>query len=401
MGKGQDGAKDYVIRVHADPAEIPAAAWNGLLDAQAQQPPFLRHEFLAALHDTGCAAPRSGWSPAFLAAWKGDALVGVVAAYLKAHSYGEYVFDWAWADAYERHGLAYYPKLVAALPFTPVPGPRLLARDAGARRALVQGLRALARQAGLSSAHLLFADEADIAAAEADGWMVRHGVQFHWRNRAGQPYADFPDFLAALQREKRKKIQQERRRVADAGIHFEVLEGAAIDADAWRFFHRCYTLTYRAHHSTPYLNLAFFEAVGAALPAHWLMFIARRGGERIAASLVAVDRASGWAWGRYWGATQAVDCLHFEACYYQPLQWCIEQRFSCFEGGAQGEHKMARGLTPQPTRSAHWLAHPEFARAVEDFLAQEGQGVAAYLNELRERNPFKAGSTPPTSVTGP
>lgn len=401
MGEGQDGAKDYVIRVHADPAEIPAAAWNSLLDAQAQQPPFLRHEFLTALHATGCAVPRTGWSPAFLTAWRDDTLAGAVAAYLKSHSYGEYVFDWAWADAYERHGLAYYPKLVAALPFTPVPGPRLLAAQPGARLALAQGLRRLAQRGGLSSAHLLFGSDADIEAAQADGWMVRHGLQFHWRNRAPQPYADFAEFLAALQRDKRKKIQQERRRVADAGIDFEVLEGPAIDGDAWRFFHRCYTLTYRAHHSTPYLNLAFFEAVGAALSAHWLMFIARRGGERIAASLVAVDRRSGWAWGRYWGTTQAVDCLHFEACYYQPLQWCIEQQFTCFEGGAQGEHKMARGLAPEPTRSAHWLAHPEFARAVEDFLAREGEGMAAYLDELRERNPFKAQAAGPGPLTDP
>jgi predicted N-acyltransferase len=303
------------------------------------------------------------------------------------------VFDWAWADAYQRHGLAYYPKLLAAVPFTPVPGPRLLARSQDDRRLLLRALRSLAVQSELSSAHLLFPSDEDARAAEDEGWMIRHGVQFHWRNRAERPYADFADFLAHLQRDKRKKIQQERRRVAEAGVQFRVREGTAITDADWRFFHRCYTLTYRAHGSHPYLNLAFFQRVSKALPAHWLMFIAERDGQPIAASMVAIDPARRWAWGRYWGATVHVPNLHFEACYYQPLQWCIEQGYQCFEGGAQGEHKMARGLTPEPTRSAHWLAHPQFARAVEDFLAREGAGVAAYLDELNERSPFKTSTS--------
>ncbi|MFO1339312.1 MAG: GNAT family N-acetyltransferase [Burkholderiaceae bacterium] len=394
MSESESGAIDYVIRVHGDPGDISAGEWNELLRAQAEPLPFLRHEFLLALHETGCASPDEGWAPAFITLWRGNRLDGAVAAYLKSHSYGEYVFDWAWADAYRRHGLAYYPKLLGAIPFTPVPGPRLLARDQGDRRLLLRAMRSLAVQSELSSAHLLFGNEVDLQAAEAEGWMIRHGVQFHWRNRADTPYADFADFLAALQREKRKKIQQERRKVAEARVTFEVREGAAITDADWRFFHRCYTLTYRAHGSSPYLNLAFFQRVAAELPAHWLMFIAQREGQPIAASLVGIDRARGWAWGRYWGATEHVPCLHFEACYYQPLQWCIEQGLRCFEGGAQGEHKMARGLTPTPTRSAHWLAHPQFARAVEDFLAREGEGVAEYLDELRERNPFKAASEP-------
>ena len=400
----EGGAIDYVIRVHADPADIDATQWNELLFSQAEPSPFLRHEFLRALNDTGCAAPDAGWSPAFVTLHRGERLDGAVAAYLKSHSYGEYVFDWAWAEAYERHGLAYYPKLLAAVPFTPVPGPRLLARRLADRRLLVRALRSLAVQSELSSAHLLFPSNEDAEAAEAEGWMIRHGVQFHWRNRAERPYADFADFLAHLQREKRKKIQQERRRVAEAGVRFEVREGSAITEADWRFFHRCYTLTYRAHGSTPYLNLAFFQRVAKELPQHWLMFIAEREGKPIAASLVAIDPSRRWAWGRYWGATAQVPCLHFEACYYQPLQWCIEQGYQCFEGGAQGEHKMARGLTPTPTRSAHWLAHPQFARAVEDFLAREGAGVAAYLDELHERSPFKAtapSSNPSGSSTFP
>jgi uncharacterized protein len=395
MGGVESGAIDYVIGVHTDPSEIDANEWNELLSAQAAPSPFLRHEFLSALHDSGSATPTSGWAPAFMSLRRGRRLCGAVAAYLKTHSYGEYVFDWAWADAYQRHGLDYYPKLLAAVPFTPVPGPRLLARTAGDRLLLLQALRSLASHQGLSSAHLLFGDDDDFTAAAQDGWMIRHGVQFHWRNRAERPYADFAEFLAALQRDKRKKIQQERRRVAEAGIAFEVREGAAISEEDWRFFHRCYTLTYRAHGSQPYLNLAFFRQVARELPQHWLMFIAQRSGQPIAASLVAIEPARGWAWGRYWGAVENVPLLHFEACYHQPLQWCIAQGYECFEGGAQGEHKMARGLTPTPTRSAHWLAHPQFAQAVEDFLAREGAGVAAYLDELNERSPFKGPAADP------
>jgi predicted N-acyltransferase len=389
MSGVESGAIDYVIRVHADPSEIDPAEWNELLAAQATSSPFLRHELLKAMHDSGSATAETGWAPAFITLRRGACLAGAVAAYLKTHSYGEYVFDWAWADAYQRHGLTYYPKLLAAVPFTPVPGPRLLARAPEDRLLLARALRSFAAQNALSSAHLLFGSDEDFAAAAEDGWMIRHGVQFHWRNRGDRPYADFAEFLAALQREKRKKIQQERRRVADAGVTFDVREGAAITDEDWRFFHRCYTLTYRAHGSQPYLTLAFFKQVARDLPQHWLMFIARQAGKAIAASLVAIDPGRGWAWGRYWGAVEDVPLLHFEACYYQPLQWCITHGYQCFEGGAQGEHKMARGLTPTPTRSAHWLAHPQFAQAVEDFLAREGAGVAAYLDELSERSPFK------------
>jgi predicted N-acyltransferase len=251
-------------------------------------------------------------------------------------------------------------------------------------------MRQLAADNELSSAHLLFHDEDDRAAARAAGWMPRSTVQFHWLNPADAPYEDFAAFLAALQREKRKKIQQERRRVADAGVEFVALEGAAISAADWDFFHHCYTLTYRAHHSTPYLTRDFFARMAATMPAHWLMFVARRGGQRIAASLIAIDPLRRVAYGRYWGSTEHVNCLHFDACYYQPLAWCIAQGYRRFEGGAQGEHKMARGLLPVQTHSAHWLAHPQFAQAVADFLAREGAGVENYLDELNERRPFKA-----------
>jgi uncharacterized protein len=383
------GSNDYVIRVHDDPHAIDAAQWQSLLATQDAPTPFMRHAYLAALHASGSAVADTGWSPAFLTLERGGALHGVCALYLKTHSYGEYVFDWAWADAYQRHGLPYYPKLLGAVPFTPVPGSRLLARDDAARDVLLQGLLAFADKARLSSAHLLFISEADRAACERAGWMLRETVQFHWTQREPQPWADFAEFAAGLQRDKRKKIAQERRRVADAGVSFEVHQGAAIDGALWDFFHRCYSLTYRAHHSTPYLTRAFFAEMARTMPAHWLMFVAHRNGQRIAASLIALDPDQRVAYGRYWGATEHVPCLHFEACYYQPLAWCIEQGYARFEGGAQGEHKMARGLLPVRTWSAHWLADARFASAVEDFLAREGAGVEAYLGELNERNPFK------------
>jgi len=215
-------------------------------------------------------------------------------------------------------------------------------------------------------------------------------VQFHWSNRAPTPYADFADFLASLQRDKRKKIQQERRRVADAGVTFTVATGDAISEVDWDFFYRCYTLTYRAHHSTPYLTRDFFARSVATMARNWLLFTAWRGGKRVASSLIAIDPERKTAFGRYWGAVEQVNCLHFDACYYQPLEWCIANGYRRFEGGAQGEHKMARGLLPVQTWSAHWLAHPQFARAVDDFVAREGAGVESYLDELAERRPFKA-----------
>jgi predicted N-acyltransferase len=350
----------------------------------------MRHEYLAALHASGSATAATGWLPQFLAVERGHELVAACPLYLKDHSYGEYVFDWAWADAYERHGLRYYPKLLCAVPFTPVPGPRLLARDAAARRVLLEAMTRIARDARLSSAHVLFLADADRDAAIEAGWMMRSTVQFHWTNREPEPYADFAEFLASMQRDKRKKIQQERRRVEEAGITFTTLRGGEIDARDWDFFHRCYTLTYRAHRSTPYLTRDFFRRMAATMPDNWLLFIAWKGGRRVAASLIALDPGNRAAFGRYWGAVEHVPLLHFEACYYRPLAWCIEQHMRRFEGGAQGEHKMARGLLPVQTWSAHWLAHPQFSAAVADFLEREGAGVAQYLDELNERRPFKA-----------
>jgi uncharacterized protein len=388
-----DASSEYLIRLVDDPASIDATAWNALLARQPSATPFMRLEYLAALHASGSACPETGWIPQFLLLERSGTLIAAAPLYAKTHSYGEYVFDWAWADAYQRHGLCYYPKLLDAVPFTPVPGPRLLADSVDARRSLLRGMQQLATSARWSSAHLLFLDEADVAAARAEGWLLRSTVQFHWQ--ADPSWPDFAAFLASLQRDKRKKIQQERRRVAEAGVEFDVRRGREIDGADWDFFHHCYTLTYEAHHSTPYLTRDFFARMAATMPEHWVMFIAQRAGRRIAASLVAIDPERRVAFGRYWGATEYVPCLHFEACYYQPLAWCLAHRFNRFEGGAQGEHKMARGLLPVQTFSAHWLAHPEFSRAVADFLEREGSGVEQYLDELNERRPFKAPESPP------
>ncbi len=381
----KNASNDYVTRVLASPSEVAASAWNALVAAGGGSP-FVRQEYLAALHDSGSAAPETGWTPRFITLWRAGELQAACPLYLKDHSYGEYVFDWAWANAYEQHGLSYYPKALVAVPFTPVPGPRLLAQDEVSRRALVDAMLAWCRSEKLSSLHLLFGSDADVAACEAAGLMLRHTVQFHWRN-AG--YAGFDEFLAGLNQEKRKKIRQERRKVAEAGVTFRWSRGREITATDWRFFYRCYARTYREHGNPPYLTPDFFERIAHTQADRWLLFVAERGGRPIASSLVAIE--DGVAYGRYWGALERVDCLHFEACYYQPLQWCIEHGFTRFEGGAQGEHKMARALMPVKTHSAHWLAHPAFADAVERFLEREGHSIENYLEHLEQRSPFRQG----------
>ena len=381
---------DYVIRVLSSPADVSPDAWNALLAAEAEPSPFMRHEYLAALNDSRSATPENGWMPQFVTLWQGEQLQAACPFYIKDHSYGEYVFDWAWANAYEQHGLAYYPKAVVAVPFTPVPGTRLLARDAQSRTLLVQGLVALCKQEELSSLHLLFGADADITACTEAGLMLRNTVQFHWTNAQ---YPDFDSFLASLSHDKRKKIRQERRKVADAGVSFRWSRGTDISKADWDFFYRCYERTYREHGNPPYLTRDFFRRMADTMPEAWLLFVAERNGKPMATSLIALSTqpdAPLVAYGRYWGALERVDCLHFEACYYQPLAWCIEHGAQRFEGGAQGEHKMARALMPVKTTSAHWLAHPAFADAVERFLEREGAGIENYMDHLGERSPFKA-----------
>ncbi len=382
---------NYHTRIISDLSTLGAERWDGLMAADARRRalpashPFLRYDFLAALHETGCAAADSGWEPAFLAVSRTDVLVGAVPLYRKHHSYGEYVFDWAWADAYRRNGIDYYPKLLSAIPFTPVTGPRLIAADAPALVAVAKALMSHARDSGLSSLHVLFPEGDDeVALLEAAGCMLREGVQFHWTNR---DYTSFDAFVETLDRKRRKNIRAERRKVAEAGVTVRRVKGDAATDDDWRFFARCYANTYRAHYSTPYLNLAFFRRIAATMPDNLLLVIAERGETPIASSLVVFNEDS--LYGRYWGEVEHVPCLHFECAYYQPLEFCIERGIRLFEGGAQGEHKMARGFLPVRTRSLHWLAHPAFADAVEEFLAREAVGIGHYVDELNERDPFK------------
>lgn len=384
---------DYVIQVHDSLHGIDAHAWDGLLAQQSTPTPFMRHAYLKAMEDSQAASPQTGWGLHVISLWKvtaeGPKLCAACPLYLKGNSYGEYVFDWAWADAYQRHGLRYYPKGLVAVPFTPVPGSRLLAIDTSARQALAQALIDFARTHELSSLHLLFADEADLQACEQMGMMRRHTVQFHWHNAN---YRDFDDFLSHLSQEKRKKIRQERRKVHDANVRFRTIVGEAIQNSDWDFFYSCYERTYLEHGNKPYLSRAFFTQMQQDMPENWLLFVAERDGQSIACSLLGIDRSNphgAVAYGRYWGALERVDCLHFEACYYQPLEWCIAHGILRFEGGAQGEHKMARALLPVETSSAHWLSHPGFADAVARYLAQESQGVQAYLNDLNQRTPLR------------
>ncbi len=373
------------LRVVESLAGVPAADWNAIARGDPAVPgdPFTRHEFLAALIDTGCASSRAGWRPQLILLERDGKLAGAMPLFLKSHSYGEYVFDWAWADAYQRHGLEYYPKLLCAVPFTPVTGPRLLAPRAADRARLVAAALEMARD--VSSLHVLFPPPSQAGLMQGAGMLLRRTVQFHWQNDG---YADFDEFLARMTRHRRKVIRQERRRVRDAGIEFRWLRSAEIERRHWEFFERCYRRTYAAHRSSPYLNLEFFLQLGATLPQHCLMIIAERAGKPVAATFNVVNENK--IFGRYWGAQEHVPLLHFECCYYQAIEFAIAHRLQFFEGGAQGEHKLFRGLLPVETHSAHWLAHPAFAGAIEDYLKRETAGIARYVDELNEHSPFRA-----------
>ena len=389
MDESQIKLNDYGIRVHDHPGQIPADQWNALLAAQDCPSPFMQHAYVLAMHESASASPTSGWTARFFSLWQNDTLVAACPLYLKTHSYGEYVFDWAWANAYAQHGLAYYPKALIAVPFTPVPGSRLLADNEHHRNLLLQAVVSWCGEEKLSSLHLLFGSPNDMQAAAKLQLLERQTVQFHWQNMGWQ---DFDAFLSSLTQEKRKKIRQEQRKVVQAGVQFRHACGSEISASDWTFFYQCYERTYLEHGNAPYLTPAFFKQMQSSMASNWLLFIAEINGRPIACSLIGLHFEAGQptvAYGRYWGALERVDCLHFDACYYQPLQWCIAHGVKRFEGGAQGEHKMARALLPVSTHSAHWLADPRFAQAVSDFLKREGKGIDNYLEHLDERLPFK------------
>ncbi|MVW77575.1 GNAT family N-acetyltransferase [Bordetella sp. 02P26C-1] len=363
-------------------SQVDASAWNALAGAK----PFLRHEFLSALHETGCATAETGWTPVYLLLHRDAHLAGAVPLYLKSHSRGEYVFDYAWADAYERHGLRYYPKLVSAIPFTPVSGARLLAHNDADRALLARGLIALGRQFGLSSVHVLFPSEGDRGILRDAGFMLREGVQFHWEN-AG--YTDWAQYLASFSHDKRKKLRQDRKKVQTAGVTFRWVEAMDIDPSTLAFFYRCYCETYYAHGNAPYLNEEFFQRLRQELPHCLVIILALRGDQPVAAALNI--RGEQTLYGRYWGTMETIPGLHFETCYLQSIEYCIQHRIARFEGGAQGEHKMARGLLPTPTWSAHWVRDAQFSEAIGDFLRRETRAMDDYLQELTLRTPYRRG----------
>jgi uncharacterized protein len=368
------------IAIQDSIASIAPHEWNRLCGDD----PFIRHEFLNALHETGCASADTGWAPCYVILREHGALAGAMPLYRKSHSYGEYVFDWAWADAYHRHGLRYYPKLISAVPFTPVNGRRVLANTAERRRALLLAALELARDSRASSLHSLFPIAHDAAEMREHGLMMRCGVQFHWRN---QGYPDFAAFLATFNHAKRKKIRQERRYVREAGIEFRWFTGSEITDALWIFFNRCYRTTYQLHHSTPYLNLDFFRAIGRTMSENIVLVVALRGQRPIASSLNIHNGTK--LCGRYWGTIEYHPALHFETCYYQVIEFCIAHGIARFEGGAQGKHKIARGLLPVETRSTHWLAHPQFSAAIGEFLEREADDMSNYVDELGEHSPYK------------
>jgi uncharacterized protein len=362
-------------------ADVNATAWNEL----AGDNPFLRFEFLNNLERSGCVSKETGWEPRHILLWREASLIGAMPLYLKQHSYGEYIFDWAWADAYHRHGLNYYPKLSSAIPFTPVSGARLLSADPSVRIQLANAAIALAKELKASSLHILYPTQTQSEDLKNLGYMLRTSTQFHWQNRG---YQCFDDFLAEMSHDKRKKIKQERRKIYEQNIRFVISEGSQIAAQDWQFFNRCYRTTYQQHHSSPYLNLDFFLSVGREMPENIVMFTAMKDDRPIAAALSLKNRER--LFGRYWGNEIYVPGLHFESCYYQGIGYCIENGLAVFEGGVQGEHKLARGLLPVETYSNHWLAHPQFSAAIANFLERESEGVERYMEQLNEMAPFKS-----------
>jgi uncharacterized protein len=372
--------RHYLTRIR----EIPAEQWNAL----AGDNPFLRHEFLSALEDSGCASPRQGWGAEHLVLSDEQGLAAAAPLYRKSHSWGEFVFDFAWARAFEQYGLDYFPKLVCAIPFTPATGPRLLCRPGLApeplRAALLTALRERMQAERLSSVHALFVDEAARSACLAAGWLLRRDCHFQWHNRG---YRDFGDFLDAFSAEKRKKARRERRRVAEQGIEFRTLDGTQLDEDLLERIYAFHALTFIRHGHTPYLNRAFFTLVARALGAAFFVKLAIYGGEPVAAAVF--FRSADTLYGRYWGAEAEYHSLHFETCYYQGIDYCIEHGLQRFEPGTQGEHKIARGFEPVLTWSAHWIANAPLRRAIGAYLEREGGAIDAYANDADAHAPFR------------
>jgi predicted N-acyltransferase len=374
------------VQIHRSIDDISPAEWDALAGAD----PFLRHAFFAAMEHSGSACAESGWQPLHLAC-RDDAgkLVGALPLYLKSHSYGEFVFDWAWADAYQRHGLHYYPKLLSAVPFSPVPGSRLLIDASADRTAIVKTLleqtRTLAKQFSVSSIHCLFPLEVELPEWNDAGFLTRRDTQFHWHNR---DYRDFEDFLSNFTADKRKKVHRERRRIAEAGIEMRMLTGHELDARLMEALYRFYLVTYEKRGRTAYLTREFFEELRRTMPEALRVCFAFLRGEPVAAAICL--QGGDTLYGRHWGSEQEFHSLHFEACYYQGIEYCINQGLRHFNPGTQGEHKISRGFEPTYTWSTHWLARPEFQAAIDEYLQREQHHVDAYLRETEAHLPFHA-----------
>jgi len=376
-----DREPDVIARIAPGVSSLEAKAWDQLAGLH----PFVTHAFLSALEHSGSVGPGTGWAPAPILIEDGsDSLAAAAPAYLKTHSQGEYVFDHGWADAWQRAGGAYYPKLQVAVPFTPVPGPRLLGPRA---QQLLAAIEALVVQNGLSSAHMTFADELATAEAERRGWLIRDGIQYHWRNRG---YRDFDDFLDCLTSRKRKAIRRERRAARD-GLEFRALRGAEIGRPEWDWMWRFYQDTGARKWGRPYLTRSFFERIAETMGEQLLLFIALDDGVPIAGALNVIGEDA--LYGRYWGTSADVRFLHFELSYYQAIEWAIANGLSSVQAGAQGEHKLARGYEPSITTSAHYIADPGFRRAVSDFLAEERRAVAAEAEWLRGQLPYRSSAS--------
>jgi predicted N-acyltransferase len=385
----------YQLRVHASIDEIPSQSWDALAGDDL---PHLRHAFLQAMERHGCVGERFGWIPRHLALYDAqEQLLAAAPCYLKFNSYGEFVFDWSWADAYQRAGLRYFPKLVVASPYTPATGQRVLTGDAPDRKervaALVQGSLQVTEKLGASGVHWLFTSEEEKDWMTEAGLMARLGCQFHWTN---QGYADFDALLASFSAEKRKKIKRERRRVEEAGVRIRRVSGQTATEAEWAVFHRLYEDTFDKRGGIPTLSLPFFREIGQTMGEQTLLVLAEHDDQIVAAAFCLVGERT--LYGRHWGCSKEFHSLHFEACYYQGLEHCIALGLERFEPGAQGEHKVARGFLPTRTWSLHWVAEPGFHEPIGHFLRHEVEAVEDYIGEMFERSPYrKPDSSPATS----
>lgn len=377
---------ELTVRHHEGLSDIPAPDWNRL---NTENNPFLRHEFLHGLETTNCLEPE-GWYPRHITVENKDHLVAALPLYLRTNSYGEFVFDWAWADAYERAGGTYYPKLVSAIPFTPVRGQRLLlcpsfGQSEELKKILTRHLLETAEAANISSFHCLFPNQNDADAFSAESLLLRKGFQFHWRNNN---YENFTEFLDSLSSKKRKQIKRERKLALKSGVKIEVLHGSEISSAMWETFYQFYCSTFYQRWGNPRLTLDFFKLLSQKMPESTLLIMARQEDKYIAGAYAMLD--SNTLYGRHWGCNTHIPYLHFELCYYQTIEYCIQNKLQSVDAGVQGEHKLSRGFDPVPTYSCHWIKHQGFRESIRDFLEHESREIDAYVKNMNAHLPYKA-----------